>query len=347
LKNDYQKGKAIVFEKPRKAVVKEIALGEVDEETIVVKTKYSGISSGTEMAVYTGKGAWEGAWFYPCVPGYEEVGEVVYVGAKAFTDNNGGKFQVGERVMANEVRYYPNLFAAWGGQCSYAIKNPVTSPAPADRSAKIPPNVSYQEAVVAYLACVAKKGIDMVEIHPGESVLIIGMGNIGLSAVQLAKLQGAGKVIAADIRKSRLILAEKYTEYTLDLSYPDAEKSLREMNDGKETDVVIECSGNPTVINSLPKYIRAGGRIHLQGQYRHPIIITEYARWNCKDLRISCSIALNPGDKEEILGLISQRKFEAKSLYTKEYPVEKAPEVYEELFKNRYDILKILFQWEE
>jgi len=341
---NYEKGKAIIFRKPREVEIREIRLAEVDEKTIIVKTKFSGISTGTEMAVYSGLASGEGVT-YPCVPGYEEVGEVVYVGSRAFTSNRGEQFKVGDRVMANEVRYYPDYESAWGGQCEYAIKNPKTSPALMDRPAKIPANVSYEEAVVAYLACVAKKGIDMVGIREGESVLIIGMGNVGLSALQLAKLYGAGRVIAGDVRESRLKLAEKYTPYILNLSHPDRVKKFLELNDGKLVDVLIECSGNPAVVDTIPDYIKAGGRIHLLGQYREPVIITRYARWNNKDLRITCSIALNPGNKEEILSLISEGKFDAKSLYTTIYHIDDAPKAYKELEENK-DILKILFRWE-
>lgn len=345
MEGEYGQGKAIIFPRPREVAVKEIRLAEVDEETIIVRTRYSGISSGTEMAVYGGKAGGEGVW-YPCVPGYEEVGEVVYVGSRAFKSNAGEEFRVGDRVMANEVRYYPDYCSAWGGQCQYAIKNPKTSPASMDRPAKIPENVSYQEAVVAYLACVAKKGVDMVGINSGESVLVIGMGNVGLSAVQLCLLYGAGRVIAGDVNETRLKLAGKYTPYLLDMRAPRLEKTLLDLNDGKPVDVVIEASGNPSVVNRLPNFLRYGGRIHLLGQYREPVVITDYARFNNRDLRISCSIALNPGDKEAILRLISEGKFDAKSLYTKEYAVDDADKAYKDLEENRLDILKILFRWE-
>jgi threonine dehydrogenase-like Zn-dependent dehydrogenase len=132
----------------------------------------------------------------------------------------------------------------------------------------------------------------------------------------------------------------------LNLSDPDAEKKLLDLNAGKKADVVIECSGNTAVVDKVFDYVRPGGRIHLQGQYRQPIIITRYARWNCSDLKVSASIALNPGDKEAILKLISERKFDAKSLYEKEYFVDDAPQAYRELEKHRYEISKILFKWE-
>ncbi|MCM8771834.1 MAG: zinc-binding dehydrogenase [Candidatus Omnitrophica bacterium] len=343
----YKKGKAVIFKKPKEVEIREIRLAEVDDGTIVVKTKYSGISTGTEMAVYRGEASWEGVW-YPCVPGYEEVGEVVYVGKNAFKTNKGETLKVGDRVMANEVRYYPDYMAAWGGQCEYAIKNQKTSPYLMDRPAKIPENVSYQEAVIAYLASVAKKGIDMVKVNEGESFLVIGMGVIGLSAVQLLKkIYKTGKVIAGDINDTRLKIAKKYTDFVVDLRCKNPLKEIMDMNDGKKVDVVFEASGNPKVIDEIFDYVRPGGRIHLQGQYRQPIVITRYSRWNCSDLVVSASIALNPGDKEEILKLISEGKFDAKSLYTKEYFIDDAYKAYKELEDNKYDILKILFKWEE
>ncbi|MCX8082550.1 MAG: zinc-binding dehydrogenase, partial [bacterium] len=330
----YEKGKAIIFKRPREVEVREIKFAEMDDETIVIKTKYSGISIGTEMAVYRGEAGGEGVW-YPCVPGYEEVGEVVYVGKNAPKTNTGETLKVGDRVMANEIRYYPDYMAAWGGQCEYAIENPKTAPFPMDRPAKIPDNVSYQEAVVAYLSAVAKKGIDRVKVYPGETVLVIGMGVIGLSAVQLAKLYGAGKVIATDILDERLKLAKKYTEYLVNGSNPKSTREIFDINDGKQVDVVIECSGDVSAVNKLFDYVRPGGRVHLQGQYRQPIIITRYARWNCSDLAVTATIAINPGGKEEILKLISEGKFDAKSLYTEEMYVEDAPKAYKKLDENR------------
>jgi threonine dehydrogenase-like Zn-dependent dehydrogenase len=186
----------------------------------------------------------------------------------------------------------------------------------------------------------------MVGILPGESVLVLGMGNVGLAAVQLARIAGAGRVIAADVRESRLKLVEKFTSSTLNLAMPEVEKRLRDLNEGRKVDVVVECSGNPAAINPIPEYVRAGGRVHLQGQYRQPIVITGYSRWNVNDLRISCSIALNPGDKEGVLGMISEGQFDARSLCGAEYPVDQAPQAYQDLERNRYDIQKILFRWE-
>ncbi len=77
----YEKAKAIVVERPSQAQVKEIALAPIDDDTIVVETKYSAISTGTELKVWSGlSGHLGGELWYPLIPGYEEVGEIVYVG---------------------------------------------------------------------------------------------------------------------------------------------------------------------------------------------------------------------------------------------------------------------------
>lgn len=340
------KGNAIVFDKPRSAVWKEVRFPEVTEESVVVATRYSGISLGTEMALYEGIGLEESNSYYPMIPGYEEVGEVVYAGPKAAPDARGVPFRPGDRVMANEVRRYPDFCAAWGGHAAFAVKNPETAPAPMDELARIPENVSYPEAVVAYLAAVALKGVDALAVRPGETVMVVGMGCVGLSALQLAGIAGAGRLIAADITPGRLARAARYTEHRIDLrNCGNPADAIRACNDGKLADAVIEASGCPDAVSPLADYVRPGGRIHLQGQYRAPIVITRYARWNGADLSITCSIATEAGCKARILKLISEKKLDAK-LFDRIVPITEAPQSYAAIAADRYKYLKILFNWE-
>jgi threonine dehydrogenase-like Zn-dependent dehydrogenase len=254
--------------------------------------------------------------------------------------------------MMNDIDGYPDYCSAWGGQVEIGIKNLKAVQETCSMPAIIPKNVSYQEAVVAYLACVAKKGINRVGVKEGEVFLVTGMGNVGLSAVQFAKLKGA-KVIAMDIHESRLKLAAKYTKFLINSSKQDPVKALAEFTNGKLADVVFECSGDSAIVGELYKFLREGGwgrndegaRVHLQGDYPERITIFPYENWLPKNANVSITCALRPGTKEEVLDLISKGKFDAKSLYTKEYNIDDAPDAYKDLKKNRYDILKILFKW--
>lgn len=349
----YETAKAVVVERPGRAAIQEIRLPEIDDETVVVKTHYSGISTGTEMKVYLGlSGALGGALWYPLIPGYEEVGEVVHVGKNARPTPSGEQLKVGDRVMANEIYSYPDHCAAWGGQVEFAVNKPGTTPHPCT---KIPDGVSYQEAVVAYLASVAKKGVDKVGVQPGETVLVIGMGTVGLSAVQLARIAGAGKVFAMDISKPRLDLAKRYADEVIDPSAAAPVEQIQELTDGRLVDVVIECSGRATVVRDCIDYLRDGGwdreddggRIHLQADYppSEAVMLYPYQKWFVKNLRLSMTCAFLPGGKEEVLDLIAQGRFDAKGLYTKEVPVAELPAAYEELRRSKGEILKILAKW--
>lgn len=341
------KGNAIVFEARHQAVVRPIEFPEVTEDSIVIKTKFSGVSFGTDMSLYEEQAFPSSNLSYPLVPSYEEVGEVLYVGPKAPWLNNSVPFKVGDRVMANEVRYFPGLCAAWGGSAAYAVKNARTAPCPADEVVAIPDNVSYEEAVVAYLATVALKGVQMVGISPGDTVMVVGCGCVGLSAMQLASIYGAKKVISADIHQNRLDGSRPFTDGQINLAgIADAGKAVRDLNGGCLADVVIECSGNPDAVSPLADYVRPGGKVHLQGQYRAPITITEYQRWNCSDLRISCSIATNAGCKAEVLRYISEGRFNAK-LWDEVVPYTRAPEIYAKIEADRYKYLKFIFSWED
>ena len=330
-------GKSIVFEAKHQAVVREISFPEVTEDSIVVKTKYSGISFGTDMSLYEEQAFPSSNLSYPLVPSYEEVGEVIYVGKDAPWKNGDEPFKVGDRVMANEVRYFPGLCAAWGGSAEYAVKNKKTAPFPADEVVKIPDNVSYEEAVVAYLGAVALKGVKMVGITPGDTVMVVGCGCVGISAMQLARIYGAKRILAADINANRLDYARKFADECILLDGKDDMAKVTSANSGNQADVVIECSGNPDAVSPLADYVRPGGKVHLQGQYRSPITIVEYQRWNCSDLTITCSIATNAGCKGEVLKYISEGRFDAK-LWDEVVPVEQAPETYLTEFWNTYQM---------
>ena len=176
----FKKAKVIILTRPRQAVVvSDAAMAEVDDASIVVETAMTGISLGTEMKLYRGLSIDKGheVW-YPLVPGYESVGTVVRVGPKA-QSQDGYLPRVGDRVMANEIRHFPDYCAAWGGQTGLAIKNAQTAGGAGDALAKIPDGVSFEQAICAYLPAVALKGLGRLKPRDGETILVIGCGQVG------------------------------------------------------------------------------------------------------------------------------------------------------------------------
>ena len=347
----YSKGKIISFARPFDARVVEVPMPEVTDDSVVVETTYTGISLGTEMKLYRGISIDKcmEVWF-PMVPGYESVGEVVFVGPKAKPHESGYIPKVGDRVMTNELRYFPDHCSAWGGQTGLAVKNAKTMGL-IDGLAKIPDNVSYEQAVCAYLPAVALKGIRRFKPQDGETILVTGCGRVGMAAIQLAKIFAKCTVIALDNVSVRAERARKYADHVVDASKCDPVKAVMEITGGKGVDAVDECSGNPEIVNTLRRYLRGGGwergsepgRIHLQGDYPKPIILTPYQDWFVTNANLSMTCALQPGDKTDILKLISEGKFKVE--WDAPRAIEDAPALYKEIDGNYFDALKPIIKW--
>jgi len=331
----YEKGPALVMTRPGQTELREIRYPEFTPQTVVVETVMSGVSSGTETNLFCGRLG--GLVWYPLVPGYENVGRVVAVG-----DEAAGEFQVGQRVMANEIYQFPDVCGAWGGQVAYSVRNPEVTygrkPVP------IPDSVGWAEAVVAYLAAVALKGVERSGAKPGQTALVTGMGVIGLSAVQLLKRRGL-RVIALDRLESRLALARRYADEVIDAASEDPVARVEALTDGAMVDLVYEASGNPELAARTVKFLRWGhGHIHFQGHYTRPVILENWEQW-FGDHTMSTSCANTEEGKQQILSMIAQGQFDAKSLYTEIRPIEAAQQTYEDVLNRPAEYLKILFDW--
>ena len=214
--NEYKTSRAVVIERPYKADLREIKLTEPMPDAFIAKTTFSSISSGTDMKTYKGMQHPEQCC-YPLVPGYETAGVIVKVpdaGADlSHFPESAQKLKTDDRVMINECRKYGNVCSAWGGGSEYTVKDSNTTNDQFDYMAKIPGNVTDIQAVLAYLACVPLKGIKRMTLRKNETVVVIGAGMVGISAIQELKiLEPTLKVICIERNALRRSIAEKYAD---------------------------------------------------------------------------------------------------------------------------------------
>ena len=343
---EYQKTRAVVIERPYEAALREIRLTQPMEDAYVAQTHYSSISSGTDMKTYMGLQHPEQCW-YPLVPGYETAGVVVAKGPK--TD---GRLNVGDRVMINECRKYGDVCAAWGGGSEFTVKDSNTTNDNFDYMVKLPDNVTEQQAVLAYLPCVALKGIHRLTLKPHQTIVVSGAGMVGISAMQILKiLEPTLTTIAIDPNAFRRSIAQKYAD--LVTSPEEARAMISHVTDGRMADQLIECSGHAEVVGTLHRYIKDGGwgqddepaHIHLQGDYPEKIIMDHYHRWFVKNATITMTCALAAGCKEQVLQWISERKFDVDTLPVEMWPVSKCKEAFAYKAEKGEDVFKIMFDW--
>lgn len=126
-------------------------------------------------------------------------------------------------------------------------------------------------ALVEPLA-IGAHGIRRAAVRPGEYVLVVGAGPIGLGTMEFARIAGA-KVIALDTNQQRLDFCREKLNVALTLNAKESTvtEQLREITGGEMPAVVIDATGNLTAINNAFQYMAHGGRYILIGLQRDPI----------------------------------------------------------------------------
>jgi len=343
----YEECSAIVIERPREARLKKIKLTPRQADSVIARTTFSAISSGTDMKTWRGEQHHTACW-YPLVPGYENVGVVVEEGSWA------PGFKKGDRVMINEVRQFAEVCAAWGGNTHVAVKDKSTAGGN-DNLAKIPDQVSDAEAVMAYLACVSHKGVLKAPIKDGDTVLVTGAGLIGLSAIQIVKiLYPKCRVVCIERHPFRAEIARKIADQVILADGKEA-AAFNEATQGKRADVILECSGNAAVPGTLHAFLRdggwspdsKGGHIHLQGDYPERVSFDIYHKWFTKNCTISMTCALYGSSKETVLQWVASGKLRFKDIPVETWPAGKCAEAYPYFDKKNGEVFKILFDWRD
>jgi len=135
--------------------------------------------------------------------------------------------------------------------------------------------LSYEALALVEPLAIGAHGIRRAGIMPGEFVLVMGAGPIGLGTMAFAGIAGA-KVIAMDIHQGRLAFCRKHlnVSHTVDAGSRDALEQVRSITGGDMPTVVIDATGNRNAINQGLEYLAHGGRYVLIGLQKESIVLS-------------------------------------------------------------------------
>lgn len=123
--------------------------------------------------------------------------------------------------------------------------------------------------VAALLGCAVLTGVGAVlnaaRVQPGESVLVLGLGGVGLSALQGARIAGAAPILAVDVSPAKEGLARTLGATEFLVAGDDLAKRVRGLTDGRGVDHAIECVGRGSTIRAAWSATRRGGRTTVVG----------------------------------------------------------------------------------
>jgi L-iditol 2-dehydrogenase len=131
---------------------------------------------------------------------------------------------------------------------------------------RIPDGISFEQACFVEPVNTCMKGIETLQLIPGESVLVIGQGPIGIMLSTLAKRSGA-TVVTSDLYPQRLTISKRFgLENGIDASRADTVKTVRERTEGRGADAAIVAVGGNGLIRTAMDAVRPGGRVLLFAQ---------------------------------------------------------------------------------
>jgi 2-desacetyl-2-hydroxyethyl bacteriochlorophyllide A dehydrogenase len=176
-------------------------------------------------------------------------------------------------------------------------------------------------------------------LEPGEVAVVLGLGPVGLCAVQAARASGAAAVIAVDTVPERLEMARSFGAHPVHLTEEDLKAEVRARTEGRGADVVVEAVGSPKALDTALRLARKVGRISVVGVHDRRVEVHMGLAW-IKSLHVGCGHANVIGHVDEVLALIAAGVLDPSPIVTHHMALEEAPEAYE--LYDRREALKIV-----
>jgi propanol-preferring alcohol dehydrogenase len=137
---------------------------------------------------------------------------------------------------------------------------------PARSVFRLPEEIPFEHgAILMCSSATSLHALNKARLRPGESVAVFGAGGLGLSAIQLAKVFGAGDVFAVDIKPGKLVRAARFGAVPVNAADCDPVEELRRLTKGRGADVALELIGLPLTMRQAVRCLGIQGRAVLAG----------------------------------------------------------------------------------
>jgi S-(hydroxymethyl)glutathione dehydrogenase/alcohol dehydrogenase len=253
-----------------------------------------------------------------CINGHEDLCEtfyllnrlkgVLYDGTTRIYDHNG----------------QPIWMFSMGGMAEYAV-------VPSNAVFPLPDGISIGDSCVLGCAGLTAYGAvkNQARLRASQSVAVIGVGGVGSSIIQVAKVFGAAEIIAVDVREEKLEAAKlSGATDVVNAAQEETARRILELTDGKGVDVAFEATGRPETYVAALNSVKSGGSVVAVGlssaSTTIPIEINRFVR---KGIRLLGSYGARPRqDMPELLDLVQRRIFDTTRSVTGRYGLRQVNE---------------------
>jgi L-iditol 2-dehydrogenase len=325
---------ATLLLEPGRLELKDVEIPKAGPGEVVVRVR-TALTCGTDLKTFR-RG-------HPKIPmptmfGHEFSGDIYQIG------DGVTEFQVGDQVMSAPTAPCGECVYCTKGQdnlCSLSMETMINGayaeyvriPAHIVRNNmfKKPAHLSYGEAAMLEpLSCVVY-GMDQVSIGGDDTVLVIGAGAIGLMHLMVAKALGAGRVIVAGRWENRLKVAKAMgADAVIDVDSESTFQRVRDLTDGIGADIVIECTGQLSVWEDAPDFVRKGGTVVLFGGLPPGTRATfDTTRLHYDQITLKGVFHYSRAAVRKAYRLLADREVRVSDLITGTYPLSELKQVFD------------------
>jgi L-iditol 2-dehydrogenase len=217
---------------------------------------------------------------------------------------------------------------------------------------KIPEGVDYETAAGIEPSCIAAHGIHHANVEPGDTVLVLGAGPIGLFSIQWAKVFGATTVIAVDIFDDKLRIAKDVgADFCINSKYQDPHKIIQDLTYGLGVDIAVESAGTPLTCAQVLNYPKKGGVVIYAGVPYGDVLMPrkEFEKILRNELNVKGTWFGNsypfPGKEwENTLYFMQKKQIQVKPFITHRITMDEVPEMFEKIYKRDVFFSKIMVE---
>ncbi|ATP56009.1 alcohol dehydrogenase [Pedobacter ginsengisoli] len=300
-----------------------------------LKVKAVGIC-GTDYHAYQGV---QPFFNYPRILGHEIAAEI----AETATNT---KFKIGDKVTISPYFYCGHCIACRNGKTNCceamqvcgvhidgAMSEYILVP---DYSIIAGEGLNEDELVLVEPLAIGAHGIRRANVQPGEFVLVVGAGPIGLGTMDFAGIGGA-EVIALDTNMQRLEFCKDKlrVKHIINAATEDVSGRLKEITNGDMPTVVIDCTGNLNAINNAFQYMAHGARFVLIGLQKQSISFS-HPEFHKREATLLSSRNALPADFEHVISCIKDGRVKPINYITHKLKFEEVKDTFLDLkiFEN-------------
>ena len=341
--------KALILEKAMEFSFRDIPVPTLDdEESVLVRVKASAIC-GSDVHGMDGS---TGRRKPPIVMGHEASGIIEEVGKKVRS------FQKGDRVTFDSTIYCGKCFFCRRGEPNLCDHRQVLGVSCDDYSRagtfaeyvvvperilyRMPDDLDFVSASLTEPLSVAAHALRVGAPEPGDSVLVVGAGLIGLLLIQVLRPHCSGPIIALDVDAGRLETARRFGADYAFISGPESAEEIRKLTGGRGADRAFEAVGATAPIATAIAGLRKGGTLILIGNVS-PKVELPLQSVVTRQLVIKGSCAIS-GEYPLSLSLMAQKKVDVLALVSAKAPLSEGAAWFKRLYDREPGLLKIVLE---